>query len=271
MRPTTEQAAIQISPYGRRAVPGGAGTGKTDSIARSLVQAFYYGWPLETHLVLTMTRRARKVMTDRLERILGFSLPNGVVRTYHSFATWLLRRFVASHGYIIGRKPGFTFANMKAMVGEIMCDLDMRRKMPPAGVIAAAIEFAGNTGTSVGHVLKTRYRHLRHFKPRIVRIADEYETRKEQRNLVDFSDVLRMACLLLETCPEARRSAAPHVQFLWGDEHQDASFYQKELFNRLAAAKPNATAAADMGQGVLTFAGGDYLSLEGRVRRQGAR
>ena len=92
----------------------GAGTGKTDTLARRVAHLILMGTPPERILLLTFTRRAAAEMTSRAQRILAAarvsSRPKAVggeiawSGTFHAIANRLLRE----HADSIGLDPSFT-------------------------------------------------------------------------------------------------------------------------------------------------------------------
>ncbi len=104
------------------------------------------------------------------------------------------------------------------------------------------------------------------------RLIEAYEKLKDERNVYDFSDVLRIAVEGIKTDDALRADLQETYQYILADEHQDANALQHALLDTLAYDEhPNLFVVGDERQAIYRFQGADSTHFaEFKARYPGA-
>src|SRR5215472_14896087 len=173
-------------------VIAGAGSGKTRTLIYRVARLIESGVPPGAILLLTFTRRAAQEMLRRVEMLIGERGGQVSGGTFHSFANQVLRRY----GNVIGLKPNFTILDRSDMEDIInllrgrMGFSSKERRFPKKGAIAEAISMARNKNRTLEHELECDFLHLLEHQREIVALAEQYETYKRERGVLDYDDLL---------------------------------------------------------------------------------
>ena len=185
-------------------VVAGAGSGKTRTLIYRVARLIESGVPPGAILLLTFTRRASQEMLRRVEQLVGDRAGAVAGGTFHSFANLVLRRF----GAPIGLKPNFTIldrSDMEDVVNLLRTRMGLasrERRFPKKGTIAEAISMARNKRRALEEEIELDFPHLIEHSAEILELAENYETYKRERGLLDYDDLLyRLAELLQQHEP----------------------------------------------------------------------
>lgn len=96
---------------------------------------------------------------------------------------------------------------------------------------------------------------------------ERFQAHKQERGLVDYSDLEQMTYHLLRDHADVRSACADELQMLVVDEFQDTSPLQMALFLQLAACANQTLWVGDVKQSIYGFRGSDPQLVEGAVRR----
>jgi DNA helicase II / ATP-dependent DNA helicase PcrA len=227
-----EQLAAVRHEGGSLLILAGAGSGKTRVITTKIAYLVREKRvDPESILAVTFTNKAAREMRDRAAAIEA-SCSRSVMRTFHSFGAWFLRRNAAAAGLdsnftiyddddqttlLHGILPQNTRSECKSMVQAISRAKDLGLE-PDSPSLAAAFS-----------------------DPGMRRIYALYEERLRKTGNVDFGDLICMPARLLRDDEAVRRRTRQRFRVILVDEYQDSNVAQFELL-RLLAGIPSATA-----------------------------
>ena len=258
-KPTSEQVRVIEAPRRPLLVVAGAGSGKTETMSMRVLWllANHPDLSPSSILGLTFTRKAAGELGERLReriRLLSREMPqlrerldeDPVSLTYNSFA----ERIVSEHGMRIGIDPDFSMLSeagaldfMLQIVEAWSTDLD--EDLTPLGAVGQILHLAGEIAEhgytvesarealvdfggeleQVGETNDDARRLLRANRRRIAFLGpiEEYQKRKRDMGLLDFSDQLILATRIVREAPAVRESLREEFRAVLLDEFQDTS------------------------------------------------
>ncbi|MDT4923856.1 MAG: ATP-dependent helicase UvrD/PcrA [Pseudonocardiales bacterium] len=255
-------AAAEHGP-GPLVIVAGAGTGKTRTLTARVARLLESGVAAERVLLLTFTRRAAASMTSRAAALCGD--PQAGRRlwggTFHAIA----HRLVAEHAAHFGL-PAVTVLDP----GDVVDLLDLLReehgltgtqvRLPTSQALADVYSRAINTGRPAREVMDTEFPWCVDHADQIVGLFRAFMTRKRQRGLLDFDDLLLCWRALL-TDP----IVGPRLQARWDwvlvDEYQDVNQVQVDIVTALRPAGAGLTVVGDDAQAIYGFRGASGAHL----------
>jgi DNA helicase-2/ATP-dependent DNA helicase PcrA len=217
----------------------------------------------ERILLLTFTRRAAHEMLSRAERLVGSASRNVQGGTFHATAHRLLRRF----GPAAGLPRDFSIMDQ----GD-SADL-MRISRAALGFGAGAKRFPKketlhhvysrhvNTGIAVEDIIRDEYPRFIEYIPDFTKLYADYTLRKQERNLVDYDDLLLLWAMLLEASPEIAADIAGLYDHILVDEYQDTNALQARILRGMARAHSNLTVVGDDAQSIYSFRGATIRNI----------
>jgi DNA helicase-2/ATP-dependent DNA helicase PcrA len=203
----------------------GAGSGKTRVITTKIAYLVRErGLDPESILAVTFTNKAAREMRDRAAAIEP-RCARAVMRTFHSFGAWFLRRNAAAAGLdpnftiyddddqttlLHGILPQYTRSECKSMVQAISRAKDLGLE-PDSPDLSAAFS-----------------------DPGMRRTYADYERKLRSTENVDFGDLIRLPARLLREDEAVRRRTRQRFRVILVDEYQDSNVAQFELLRLLA-------------------------------------
>ena len=246
-------------------------------------------------LGLTFTRKAAGELGDRLRQrlaLLAGRVPSlrerldedPVSLTYNSFA----ERIVAEHGMRIGIDPDFTMLTEAGAV-DLMTQIvegwptDLDEDLSPSAAVGHCLHLAGEVGEhgytveeardalegfgrdleQIGATNDTARKTLRANARRLAYLGpvEEFQRRKREGGLLDFSDQLVLATRIVRGAPAVSAQVRDEFQAVLLDEFQDTSVIQMELLSLLFHDHA-VTAVGDPNQAIYGWRGASASSLE---------
>jgi DNA helicase-2/ATP-dependent DNA helicase PcrA len=203
-------------------------------------------------LALTFTDRAAGEMRSRLETL---GVPNVRARTFHSAALAQLRHF--------SPEPVGQIMPSKVMpVRQIMNTLPTPYKFRAAADLATEIEWAKNRRMTP----ETYRAELGQHEPPIpedlmASVFARFEAGKQQRNLIDFEDLLELTIQLFQNEPWVGEEFHARYQAFTVDEYQDVNLLQETLLRAWVGERDDLCVVGDDYQSIYGFTGAtpDYL------------
>ena len=295
--PTDEQVRVIEAPRRPLLVVAGAGSGKTETMSMRVLWlvANHEDIAPSSVLGLTFTRKAAGELGDRLRQrlaLLAGRVPSlrerldedPVSLTYNSFA----ERIVAEHGMRIGIDPDFTMLTEAGAV-DLMTQIvegwptDLDEDLSPSAAVGHCLHLAGEVGEhgytveeardalegfgrdleQIGATNDTARKTQRANARRLAYLGpvEEFQRRKREGGLLDFSDQLVLATRIVRGAPAVRAQVRDEFQAVLLDEFQDTSVIQMELLSLLFHDHA-VTAVGDPNQAIYGWRGASASSLE---------
>lgn len=258
------QAAAVAHATGPLLVVAGAGTGKTRTLVHRVARLLADGTRPERILLLTFTRRAAHEMLSRVERLAGSDGRAVHGGTFHGTAHRLLRRFGPQAGI------GGDFTIMDQGDAEDLMQLsrahlgfgDKKKRFPKKETLHHVYSRHVNTEIPVPAIIADEYPQFADHEEAFTRIFGDYTSRKHDRNLVDYDDLLLFWAMLVgdADAPLAEKIAGLYDHVLV-DEYQDTNVLQSRILQGMARRHRNITVVGDDAQSIYSFRGATVRNI----------
>ncbi len=230
----------------------GAGSGKTRVITTKIAYLIEkHGIYPESILAVTFTNKAAGEMKERVRSMLPES-GNVMIKTFHSFGSWLLR----NNAHLTGRNRNFLIYDDNDML-KILSDvtggaLKKEELKKFAYWISRAkdscIEPDGNTlEISVHSKFKDIY--------------TKYQESLRLSGNVDFGDLIMLPVNMLKNYPEIRIRTRQRFRVILVDEYQDSNRAQFELLKQLYDGSNYICVVGDEDQSIYRFRGAEIDNI----------
>lgn len=259
-----EQFRVVTAPPKASLVVAGAGTGKTRAITYRVGYLIEQGVSPQRILLATFTNRAAREMLRRVETLTGSQNVHRVWGgTFHRIANLMLRRHAMSIGFdsnysILDSEDARDLLNV--CIEDAAIDTKAKR-FPKAEVLQSMISYANNTDLPIENVIIGKYPYFELLTAQIKRVDSIYNTRKQERNVMDYDDLLlNMKRLLIEK-PDIAEMYAEQFQHILVDEYQDTNRLQAELIDLLAVKHRNVMVVGDDAQSIFAWRGAEFTNI----------
>jgi DNA helicase-2/ATP-dependent DNA helicase PcrA len=258
-----QQAAAATHADGPLLIIAGAGTGKTRTLVYRVAHLIERGVAAERILLLTFTRRAAQEMLSRAERLVGSSSKRVHGGTFHATAHRLLRRY----GPAAGLAKDFTImdqgdsADLMQLSRAQLGYGAKTKRFPKKETLQYVYSRHINTGISVEDIIRDEYAQFVDYLEDFARIYGDYTRRKQERNLVDYDDLLLFWALLLEAAPELAKRISGLYDHILVDEYQDTNVLQARILRGMCSAHKNITVVGDDAQSIYSFRGANFRNI----------
>ncbi len=258
-----DQARAAAHKDGPLLIIAGAGTGKTRTLVYRVAHLLDQGVAPERILLLTFTRRAAHEMLMRAERLVGSVSTRVQGGTFHGTGHRVLRR----HGPAAGLPGNFSIMDQ----GDAQDLMQLARaglgfgsrekRFPKKETLHHIYSRHINVERPIDEILHAEYPHFLDFSADIVRLFAEYTSRKHERNLVDYDDLLLFWALLLEHSPSIADQIAGAYDHLLVDEYQDTNALQARILRGMCRGHQNITVVGDDAQSIYSFRGANIRNI----------
>ncbi|MDR0487666.1 MAG: ATP-dependent helicase [Treponema sp.] len=231
----------------------GAGSGKTRVLTAKIAWLIRErGVDPRSILAVTFTNKAAREMADRARQIDGRA-GDAMLRTFHSFGAWFLRR----NGRLAGLDSGFIIYNDDDVVS--LLSSNVMENVPKAEVREIAY-----------HISRAKDYFLSPDDPGLVKIDSRKKfrdiyTRYEQRMAaignVDFGDLIKKPVEILRSQPEVARRFRERFRVIMVDEYQDANVAQFRLLKELCGPETYVCVVGDDDQSIYRFRGAEVKNI----------
>ncbi len=238
----------------------GAGAGKTKTVTHRIAHLMKQGTAGENILAVTFTNKAAKEMRERIESLLGDSIPllsRPFVSTFHSLGVHIIKENaqhfgLTKHFSILDESDAISLIK-EAIVAN---NIDPKQHDPKKfryiisrqkGELISAEDF-GDKASSYTEEL-------------VAKVWRGYESLKQKERALDFDDLLLKAVLLLKQNPEVLKRYQDRFQFIHIDEYQDTNKVQYELTRLLARAHQNICVVGDGDQNIYSWRGANMKNI----------
>jgi DNA helicase-2/ATP-dependent DNA helicase PcrA len=296
----TEQKRAVDTIEGPVMVIAGPGTGKTQVLALRIAHIRQQtDTPADGILCLTFTNAGVKAMRERLMQYIGPEATKVKINTFHSFALSVIEEFfmtldldsaptlldtaatVVLYDELLHAKPWQYLrprSNSALFVRDIQSTISLlkRDRIRPEmfkQLISEDIERIktdpeniSSRGETKGQLKKEVEKKLESLE-RTRELADFYQTYellKQERNVVDYNDVLELLVQLVEASEEVRATLRERFLYVLVDEHQDSSGIQNEFLSLVwkDIEQPNLFVVGDDRQLIYGFGGASLSHFE---------
>jgi len=261
LNPQQYKAVTNIE--GPQLVIAGAGTGKTRTLIFRLAYLVENGINPQSILLLTFTRKAAQEMMRRASGILDERCSKVSGGTYHSFANYILRKYAL----VIQMHPNFTIldrTDSEDVINLVRAQLGFNKKerrFPRKHTLMEIISKSVNKCTNIEKLLSNEYPHYIKECDDILTVADHYRKFKQERQAMDYDDLLVNLKKLLETSDEVRQKMSNTYRFIMVDEYQDTNKLQGEITILLASEHKNVFVVGDDSQSIYSFRGANFRNI----------
>lgn len=247
----TAQREAVSAPLGNMLVLAGAGSGKTRVLVHRIA------WLMQVEqlspyaiLAVTFTNKAAREMRTRLEALLGLSLRNVWVGTFHSIAHRLLRTHwqdarLPQHFQIIDSD------DQLRLVKRLLKDHGVDDERYPPRQVQYFISGCKEEGLRP-HQVQT---HGDVYMDQMVELYERYQLTCERGGLVDFGELLLRSLELLRDNPRLLAHYRQRFAHLLVDEFQDTNTLQYAWLKLLAGDSAGITVVGDDDQSIYGWRG----------------
>jgi len=259
-----EQFAVVTAQPKATLVVAGAGTGKTRAITYRVAYLIEQGVSPQRILLATFTNRASREMLRRVENLTGSQNVHRVWGgTFHRIANLVLRRHASSLGY----DSNYSILDSEDSRGLINICIDdaaidtRAKRFPKAEVVQDIISYANNTDLPLENVIAGKYPYFEMLTSQIKRVDSIYQSRKVERNVMDYDDLLLNVKKLLVEKQEIAEIYAEQFQHILVDEYQDTNRLQAEIIDLLAVKHRNVMVVGDDAQSIFAWRGAEFTNI----------
>ena len=229
----------------------GAGSGKTRVVTVKIAYLIReLGVSPYEILAVTFTNKAAAEMRERAAAITP-EAADVMIRTFHSFGAWLLRRNAAAAGL--------------AQSFSIYDDDDVQsllRTLYPGEHAGTLTRYARQISRAKDYALRPVH-DLTAITPdpEFAEIYRTYQTRLDEIGNVDFGELILRPVELLRDEQAIRRRLQQRYRFILVDEYQDSNVAQHELLRSLAGEGTSVCVVGDDDQSIYRFRGAEVQNI----------
>jgi DNA helicase-2/ATP-dependent DNA helicase PcrA len=230
----------------------GAGSGKTRVITTKIAWLIRErGLAPQSILAVTFTNKAAREMADRA-RLIDERAAGAMLRTFHSFGAWFLRR----NGALIGLDSNFVIYDDDDMVSLLA---SLMQGAPKADIkrIAHNISRAKDYFLSPDDPSLVLIDGSKKFRA----IYAKYEERLAHTGNVDFGDLIKKPVEILRNEPAVAQRFRERFSVIMVDEYQDANVAQFELLKELCGPDTYVCVVGDDDQSIYRFRGAEVKNI----------
>jgi DNA helicase-2/ATP-dependent DNA helicase PcrA len=120
---------------------------------------------------------------------------------------------------------------------------------------------AVNKSKPLEEVIEEEYGHLLEHLPDLLELRRKYDAYKEERQLLDYDDLLVKLRDLLSHNQDVRARLSGQYRYIMVDEYQDTNALQAEIVLLLADEHKNVMAVGDDAQSIYSFRGANFRNI----------
>ncbi len=174
-----------------------------------------------------------------------------MIRTFHSFGAWVLRRNSA----YAGLDPNFTIyddEDMLTLLQSLSGGRTKKEMKPYASMISRAKDYALLPDDDLSTIS---------FDPDFPELYRDYQTKLDSIGNADFGDLILKPYLLFKNHPEIRERMQQRFKYVLVDEYQDSNVAQFEMLKTLSGDGRNLTVVGDDDQSIYRFRGAEVKNI----------
>ena len=230
----------------------GAGSGKTRVITTKIAWLIRErGLNPRSILAVTFTNKAAREMAERA-RLIDERAGDAMLRTFHSFGAWFLRRY----GNLAGLDSGFVIYDNDdtlSLLSSIMNGYPKAEVKQTAYDIARAKDYFLSPDDAALSIIDSRKK----FRS----LYAQYEEKMTRIGNVDFGDLIKKPVEILRKEPDVARRFRERFAVIMVDEYQDANVAQFELLKELCGPGTYVCVVGDDDQSIYRFRGAEVKNI----------
>ena len=209
-------------------------------------------------LAITFTNKAAREMKQRLEGILGESIHDMWVSTFHAACVRILRRDIEKLGYSRSFVI-FDTADQQTLIKDCIKELNLNEKNFPPREVLSHIGKAKDELMEPDIFMKANGSDFRMSK--IARIYELYQKKLKNNNALDFDDIILMTIKLFVDHPPVLEYYQRKFKYIMVDEYQDTNTAQYTLISLLAKHYKNLCVVGDDDQSIYMWRGANIRNI----------
>ncbi|MCL2763110.1 MAG: ATP-dependent helicase [Treponema sp.] len=230
----------------------GAGSGKTRVITTKIAWLIReQGIAPQSILAVTFTNKAAREMAERA-RLIDERAASAMLRTFHSFGAWFLRR----NGALAGLESNFVIYNDDDMISLLATIMQGAPKVEVKRT-AHAISRAKDYFLSPDDPALAFIDGHKKFRD----IYTRYEERLAHTGNVDFGDLIKKPVEILRNEPQVAQRFRERFSVIMVDEYQDANVAQFALLKELCGPATYVCVVGDDDQSIYRFRGAEVKNI----------
>lgn len=230
----------------------GAGSGKTRVITTKIAYSLdVFRVNPASILAVTFTNKAAGEMRDRLAGLTS-NAEGVMIRTFHSFGAWLLRRY----GKTLAVNQNFLIYDENDASALLKSGLKDQYEPKDCAAFFNHIMRAKDLCLGPSDDLS-----MVSHDSRFAKIYREYETHLRKTGNLDFGDLIMQSVLLLRCDASVRERVQKRFQMILVDEYQDSNRAQYELLQELTGADTSLCVVGDDDQSIYGFRGAQVENI----------
>ncbi len=234
----------------------GAGSGKTTTLVHRVAHLIASGVDPQRILLLTFTRRAASMMTERTRKLIGGAadLSGLWSGTFHGTSVRLLRIFSES----IGLPPHFTVhdrSDSEDMIdGLLKKAMDKLRDptLPNKSKALSIHSYQVNSQWPLEQVIDRYYADFEQHVEVLDQLFKQYQKQKRMLGIADFDDLLVLFREMAQH-PQVGARIRERFQAVLVDEYQDTNVLQSQILSGLRPDGRGLTVVGDDAQSIYSF------------------
>ncbi len=260
-----------IGAYQPLLVIAGAGSGKTDTLARRMAHLIVNGADPARMLMMTFSRRAASEMIHRVERITAHAMgPKAEILisgltwagTFHAIGARLLREYALR----IGLAEDFTIhdredsADLMNLVRHELGYSKTESRFPTKGTCLSIYSRCVNTQTPLDEVLFDSFGWCADWKAELKALFAAYVEAKQRQSILDYDDLLLYWSHMM-AAPALAADIASRFDDVAVDEYQDTNKLQASILLGLKPTGERLTVVGDDAQSIYAFRGATVRNI----------
>ena len=236
----------------------GAGSGKTKVLVHRVAWYLQTGQSLDHGiLAVTFTNKAAGEMKGRIQNLMGRSVQNMWIGTFHGIA----HRFLKLHWKEAGLKESFQIIDSDdqlRVIRRIVRDLELDE----SGWSAKEIQYKINSWKERGLRSKKVPKANDRIEDVLKTVYHDYEMVCERSSSVDFAELLLRVYELWSTQPRIKEDYLQRFRHILVDEFQDTNRLQYEWLKLLVGEKGNLFVVGDDDQSIYSWRGAKVENMQ---------
>lgn len=234
----------------------GAGSGKTTTLVHRVAHMIESGVAPQRIMLLTYTRRAATMMTERTRALVGeqADLAGFWSGTFHGTSMRLLRIFSQALE-LPARFSVHDRSDSEDLLDSLLrraMDKAMLKTLPKKGTALSIHSYQINSQWPLERVLDEQYPEFLEHHDILKRLFEQYQKHKRQLGIADYDDLLLLMREMVHH-PEIGPRIVDRFQAVLVDEYQDTNVLQSQILSGLSPKGRGLTVVGDDAQSIYSF------------------